>query len=59
MSYIGGRRKPKAAERSDGLLKKNIAQLNGAEVLVRIFNDTIERVTPKIRLCCRSDCRNG
>src|SRR3954462_8039404 len=43
MSYLGGRRKPKAAERSDRLLKDNAAALNEAEVLVRIFNDTIEQ----------------
>lgn len=43
MSHLGGRRKPKAAERSDNLLKKNAAQLNEAEALVRIFNDTIEQ----------------
>ena len=43
MDYIGGRRKPKAAERSETLLKKNMARLNEAEALVRIFNDTIEQ----------------
>jgi len=43
MSYLGGRRKPKAAERSDNLLKNNAPQLNEAEALVRIFNDTIEQ----------------
>lgn len=43
MDYIGGRRRPKAAERSERLLKTNAAQLNEAEVLVRIFNDTIEQ----------------
>jgi hypothetical protein len=43
MSYLGGRRKPKAAERSEQLLKDNAAALNEAEVLVRIFNDTIEQ----------------
>jgi len=43
MDYIGGRRKPKAAERSEKLLKDNAAPLNEAEVLVRIFNDTIEQ----------------
>jgi len=43
MTYIGGRRKPKAAERSETLLKKNRAALNDAEALVRIFNDTIEQ----------------
>ena len=43
MDYIGGRSKPKAAERSKTLLKSNAAELNEAEVLVRIFNDTIEQ----------------
>jgi hypothetical protein len=43
MSYIAGRRKPKAAERSESLLKSNAAPLNEAEALVRIFNDTIEQ----------------
>ena len=43
MTYIDGRRKPKAAERSATLLKQNEAALNEAEVLVRIFNDTIEQ----------------
>jgi hypothetical protein len=43
MSYIGGRRKPKAAERSESLLKINAAPLNEAEAMVRIFNDTIEQ----------------
>jgi hypothetical protein len=43
MSYLGGRRKPKAAERSESLLKNNGPQLNEAEALVRIFNDTIEQ----------------
>ena len=42
MSYIGGRRKPKAAERSENLLKLNAAPLNEAEAVVRIFNDSIE-----------------
>jgi hypothetical protein len=43
MGYIGGRRKPKAAERSESLLKANAAPLNEAEAVVRIFNDTIEQ----------------
>jgi hypothetical protein len=43
MTYVGGRRKPKAAERSETLQKKNLAALNDAEALVRIFNDTIEQ----------------
>ena len=43
MDYLGGRRKPKAAERSQSLLKTNGVALNEAEALVRIFNDTIEQ----------------
>ncbi len=43
MIHAGGRRKPKAAERSKELLKANARHLNEAEVLVRIFNDTIEQ----------------
>jgi hypothetical protein len=43
MSYVGGRRKPGAAERSTTTLKANAQQLSEAEVLVRIFNDTIEQ----------------
>jgi hypothetical protein len=43
MDYIGGRRKPKAAEQSEKLLRDNAAPLNEAEALVRIFNDTIEQ----------------
>ncbi len=42
MTYLGGRRKPKAAERSSALLKANARALVDAEVVVRIFNDTIE-----------------
>src|SRR5713101_9459692 len=43
MTYIDGRRKPKATERSESLLKNSAPQLNEAEALVRIFNDTIEQ----------------
>ncbi|MDB5582531.1 MAG: uncharacterized protein JWR80_7707 [Bradyrhizobium sp.] len=43
MDYIAGRRKSKAAERSEDLLKNCEPQLNDAEALVRIFNDTIEQ----------------
>jgi hypothetical protein len=43
MTHVGGRRKPKAAERSKSVLKANVRPLNEAEVLVRIFNDTIEQ----------------
>jgi hypothetical protein len=47
MNYISGRRRPHAAERSDLLLKANATQLNEAEVVVRIFNDTIEQGHPQ------------
>jgi len=43
MSYVGGRRKPRAAERSMATLKENAQQRSEAEALVRIFNDTIEQ----------------
>ena len=43
MTYVDGRRKPKAAQQSRDLLKANADDLNEAEVLVRIFNDTIEQ----------------
>ena len=43
MTYVEGRRKPKAAESSAALLKQNEALLNDAEALVRIFNDSIEQ----------------
>jgi hypothetical protein len=43
MSHVAGRRKPKAAERSATVQKANARALTEAEVLVRIFNDTIEQ----------------
>lgn len=43
MTYLEGRRKPKAAEQSRTVLKTNASELGEAEVLVRIFNDTIEQ----------------
>src|ERR1700741_2986072 len=43
MTYLAGRRKPKAAERSKTVLKANGRALVEAEVIVRIFNDTIEQ----------------
>jgi hypothetical protein len=43
MTYVAGRRKPKAVERSSLILGANAQQLSEAEVLVRIFNDTIEQ----------------
>lgn len=42
MTYVGGRRKPHAAERSKDVLKANRDPLIEAEVLVRIFNDALE-----------------
>jgi hypothetical protein len=42
MTHVEGRRKPKAAGRSRSILKTNAPHLNEAEVLIRIFNDTIE-----------------
>ena len=41
MSYVDGRRKPKAAERSKSVVKADPDALADAEVLVRIFSDTI------------------
>jgi hypothetical protein len=43
MIYVEGRRKPKATERSKTTLKTNARTITEAEVLVRIFNDTIEQ----------------
>jgi hypothetical protein len=43
MSHAAGRRKPKATERSNTVLKAHARALTEAEVLVRIFNDTIEQ----------------
>src|SRR5436190_14283071 len=43
MSFIDGRRKPKAADRSKALVKANADRLSEAEVLVRIFCETIEQ----------------
>ncbi len=42
MSYLGGRRRPKAAEQSKSVLKADPAELSEAEVLVRIFCETIQ-----------------
>ncbi|MBR0718931.1 hypothetical protein [Bradyrhizobium liaoningense] len=41
MTYEGGRRKPKAAQRSKDVLKANARRLVEAEVLVSVFSDTI------------------
>jgi hypothetical protein len=41
MSYLDGRRKPKAVERSKAVLKANPDEFTDAEVLVRIFSETI------------------
>jgi hypothetical protein len=54
MTHADGRRKPKAAERSKDLLKANADDLNEAEVLVRIFNETIEQGHPESSAVLRS-----
>jgi hypothetical protein len=54
MTYASGRRKPAAAQRSEGLLKANADHLNEAEALVRIFNDTIEQGHPESSAVLRS-----
>lgn len=43
MTYLGGRRKPHAAERSKGVLKANEPTIGEAEVLVATFNSALER----------------
>ena len=47
MTHIGGRRKPKATERSRAVLKANARALIEAEVLVRIFSDAIDNGHPE------------
>lgn len=42
MTYLSGRRRPHAAERSRAVLQANHGHLIEAEVLVRIFNDALE-----------------
>lgn len=46
MRHLGGRRKPRAEERSIAVLKTNAACLNEAEVLVRIFNTACQEKQP-------------
>jgi hypothetical protein len=43
MTYLGGRRRPKATERSRTLLKANARALVDAEIVVCMFNGTIEQ----------------
>jgi hypothetical protein len=43
MTYLGGRRKPGAAERSRQVLKDNYGHIGEVEYLVRIFNDSLEQ----------------
>ena len=43
MSHVDGRRRPKAAERSRSILKAHPERLSQAEVLVRIFSETIQQ----------------
>jgi hypothetical protein len=42
MTHLSGRRRPRAAERSRGILKANEDYITEAEVLVRIFNDVFQ-----------------
>lgn len=42
MSYLGGRRRPHAAERSEQLLRANRGAISHAEHLVSIFNSALE-----------------
>ena len=46
MSYVDGRRKPKATERSKAVLKAHPDEFADAEVLVRIFSETIRQGFP-------------
>lgn len=46
MTYDGGRRKPKAEERSKAILKANARKLIEAEVAVSVFSDTIAQGHP-------------
>jgi len=43
MNHVDGRRKPRAAERSKSILKADPELLSEAEVLVRIFSETIQQ----------------
>lgn len=43
MTHLGGRRKPRAAERSRQVLRANRDSIIEAEILVRIFNDALEQ----------------
>jgi hypothetical protein len=42
MTYLDGRRKPKATERSAQLMKRHARDLVEAEIVVRILNDAFE-----------------
>jgi hypothetical protein len=43
MTYVSGRKRPKAEETSRAVLKKNAAHLTEAESLVRIFDAAMEK----------------
>ena len=47
MTHDGGRRKPKAEERSRAILKANARKLVEAEVAVSVFSDTITEGHPE------------
>jgi hypothetical protein len=43
MTYLGGRRKPGAAERSRRVMKANHGHIGEAEYVIRIFNDSLQQ----------------
>jgi hypothetical protein len=43
MTYLDGRRKPGAAERSRQVLKANYGHIGEAEYVIRIFNDSLQQ----------------
>lgn len=47
MIYEGGRRKPRAAERSMAILKANTRRLVEAEIFVNVFSETIGEGHPE------------
>ena len=59
MTYLGGRRKPGAAERSREVLKANHGHISEAELLVSIFNSALEQghgpESPELRARLRDE----
>lgn len=50
MTYIDGRRRPRAKERSTAVLKSDAAHLSEAEILVRLFNTAFETNQSNVEL---------